>query len=295
MKQINKKQAFLVLILASAMLFTFLNSVEGYNYEYVNVTTRVNITNAMPEILEMFIEDPVILNAGSTKTVYCNATIRDWNGFNDIQSVNASLYYWLNESSSPHNDVFYFNESCVEISNDGQYIADYSCAFDVWYYAQNGTWTCNMTVESSMELTDNSAINTTVDPLYALNVTSVIDYGNLTVTETSTDVIANVTNFGNTFVNVSVLGYGATEGDGVGLVCELGDNISVENQRFFRDPVIWDDKTPLQSTDQDMGFTLDKPSQSTIPVIRSTYWQLFVPPNPFGECTGTVRFTATIP
>ena len=291
-----KTQNLLISVGIFLLLVFLVQGVEAYNYEYVNVTARVNVTNAMPEILEMFVTDPVVLSAGSTRTVYCNATIRDWNGFNDIQSVNATFYYFQNESGPDHNDVHYTNASCVETGNDGGVIADYSCGFDVWYYARNGTWICNMSVLSSADLGTSNVSSTSVEALYALNVTSVIDYGNLTVTETSDDVVANVTNLGNTFVNVSVLGYGVVEGDGLGLVCDIGANITVENQRFFNSVVVWDDKIPLSSVDQDMGFTLDRPSQNTVPVISSTYWQLYVPPpNPFGVCTGTIRFTATLP
>jgi hypothetical protein len=58
---------------------------QSYNYEFVNATSRVNITNAMPEILNISVDDPVTLSAGGTQVVSCNATIRDWNGFNDIR------------------------------------------------------------------------------------------------------------------------------------------------------------------------------------------------------------------
>jgi hypothetical protein len=283
-----------VLTLILALLIS--SSSLAYNYEHVNVTATVNVTNAGPEVLEVRPEDSVVLSAGGYKTVTCNATIRDWNGFNDVDNVNATLYYYLNDSSDPDDeDEHYTNATCVEASNDGQYLANYTCTFDVRYFAKNGTWTCNISANDTMSYDDSLAENGSVNALYALNVTDVIDYGELSVTDTSNNITATVTNFGNMDINVSVLGYGEVEGDGIGLVCDQGSNISVENQRFSSSLVNWDSKTPLDSTAQDMGFTISKPTSESNPITQDTYWQLYVPPNPFGECNGTIRFTATAP
>ena len=296
----QRKVTIMNIALALAFFFSIFfifseNANAQYNYDHVNVTTRVNITNAFPEILQMYIQDPITLNAGGIQTVFCNATIRDWNGFNDITSVNATFYYYLNESWHTDDDnEHYTNTSCVETDNDGVYIANYSCSFQVQYFAFNGTWTCNVTVEDNFGFMDSDNISTTINALYALNVTDVIDYGNLSVMDYSDNITATITNFGNTDINVSVLGYGLTEGDGIGLVCASGtNNISIEHQRFYNSLVEWNIKNPLSAVNQDMNLTLLKRVDDLTPVTWDTYWQLFVPPNPFGVCTGTVRFTAT--
>ena len=278
------------------ILFFSIQISAQYNYDHVNVTTRVNITDAMPEILNVTVDQDITLNAGGTRIVTCNATIRDWNGFNDLDTVSATFYYYLNESGDPDSgNVHYTNSSCVESSNDGEFIADYTCSFDVWYYANNGTWYCNVSVNDTYGFTDSAFNDTSINELYALNVTDVIDYGDLAVTDTSPDISAFITNFGNMDINVSVLGYGATEGDGYGLICDYGGNIDVEHQRFSGYTVAWDDKFPLAATEQDMNITLLQATDATAPVIWETFWQLYVPPNPFGLCTGTLRFTATSP
>jgi hypothetical protein len=287
-----------VLLFGLGMLLIVLSlgvNAQSYNYDLVNVTSRVNVTNAGPEILNLTVTNPVTLSAGGTQVVSCNATIRDWNGFNDIDVVNATLFYFENSSGPDNNDVHYTNGSCAEFSNDGVYLANYTCTFNVWYHANNGNWTCELNVNDTLSYNATEQINTTFNALFALNVTDVIDYGNLSVTDTSAEITATVTNFGNTAINVSVLGYGATEGDGLGLVCAQGSNISIEHQRFLSIASIYDDKTPLSATNQDLNITLPKPTQATIPVTEDTYWQLYVPPNPFGLCEGTVRFTATTP
>lgn len=301
MMKINKGKinliAFILLAVAISLSAT---TVISYNYDHVNVTSTVNVTNAPPTILDIQIDGEVgniTLNAGGFKTVYCNATIRDYNGFDDINVTNATFYYFLNSSSdSDDNNEHYTNASCVESANDGQYVANYSCSFQVNYFANNGTWYCNVSVNDSLAYKDDGTNTTGVNKLYALNVTDVIDYGNLSVTDTSNNITATVTNFGNTDINVSVLGYGLTQGDGIGLVCSVGTNISIENQRFSSNPADdWAAKTQLAITNQDVGATLTQQTDDVTAVTQNTYWQLYVPPNPFGVCNGTVRFTATVP
>lgn len=270
---------------------------QPYNYDHVNVTTRANITNAAPEILSVLIDQGVTLNAGNNKTVYCNATIRDWNGWDDVILVNATLFHETStHESADDGNTHYTNASCFNTGNDGSFTTEYSCGFDVIHYANNGTWTCNLTAEDSFFFTDSLANTTSINELYALNVTDTIDYGDLAVTDTSPEIPATITNLGNMNINVSVLGYGLTQGDGLGLVCTQGSNITVENQRFATSAAVdWTLKTPLQQTNQDMAITLNQPTDLTVPITFITYWQLYVPPNPFGLCTGTIRFTATAP
>ncbi len=294
MRYTTKNRIIQVSIIVLILFFALqANAQVGYP-DHMNVTTTVNITNALPVIINLSVEQDITLNVGSTKTVTCNATIRNWGGYNNLENVMGTFYYYLNESGDPDSgNVHYTNSSCAEISNDGEFIANYSCSFDVWYYANNGTWFCNVSVNESSGFSDSVFNDTTINALYALNVTDVIDYGDMLVFETSSNVSANITNFGNMNINVSVLGYGATEGDGLGLVCQYGDNIDVEHQRFSVTSVPWDDKTPLASTNQDMNITLFQPTDATAPVTWETFWQLYVPPNPMGICTGTLRFTAT--
>ncbi|MFA6073375.1 MAG: hypothetical protein WC758_04645 [Candidatus Woesearchaeota archaeon] len=292
---------FTYIVFGVVILVTFVSIVgfvSSYNYEYVNVSTRVNVTNAFPEVLNVTVGVPaptnITLNAGSTRTIYCNATIRDWNGYNDLTNVNATFYYFLNQSSEVDDgNVHYTNTSCSESINDGQYLANYSCALDIKYFAYNGTWYCNVTAIDNKNFTGSLNASTKINPLYALNVTDVIDYGNLSVTDYSENITAAITNYGNMNINVSVLGYGLTQGDGLGFVCQLGTNISVQYQRFASTAQPWSSKIPLAATNKDMGATLLKQTDDLTPVTLDTYWQLYVPPNPFGLCTGTVRFTAT--
>ncbi len=288
-----------------ALLYNALFSLSysvGPNYRNVSIDTRVNITNAKPEILLVTVTDPITLNAGSTKYVECNATIRDWNGGNTITNVSASLWdnNTVTQADPDDNNNHYTNSSCTSTSVNGYY-ANFTCGFYLYYYANNGSnWVCNVTVVDSYAFnasvgSNDSAFNTTtVNALLALNVTPLIDYGDMAVGDTSGPEEANVTNIGNLAINVSVKGYGSAPGDGLAFVCQIG-NISISNEKYSLNASgdFLLDYTALSSTfAQIANLTLSQQTNDTQQVVNSTYWRLYVPPNPFGICNGTIVFQA---
>jgi D-mannonate dehydratase len=147
-----------------------------------------------------------------------------------------------------------------------------------------------------------SRTNTTViDPLYALNVTSSLNYGNLAVEDYSNNLTANITNFGNMNINVSVYGYGGTDftqGENLSMICQYG-NISINWERYSLTDNgpgdAFENKTSLTSTPTDMNLTVYHRLDDSAESFNNTYWQLYVAPNPFGTCNGTVVFTAVAP
>lgn len=297
-----------VFVLTSLLLFIAILGIIGTsysigpNYRNISVDTTVNITNSKPEVLIVDIDNGIsniTLNAGSTRLVTCNSTVLDYNGGNTIANVTAVFYDGnsVNHTMPEDNNSMYYNTSCLEQSVNGYY-ANYTCTFVVEYYANaSNNWICNVTAN---DVYDFNGIdygwnyNTTeINTLYALNVTSLIDYGDLAVEDTSTAQEANITNFGNVAINVSVYGYGVTPGDGLAMNCDVG-NITIANEKFSLnqtgDFVV--DYTSLSSVAQDIGLTIPHQLNDSQQEINSTYWRLFVPPNPFGVCNGTVVFQA---
>lgn len=281
-------------------------NVIGTNYRNVTVWTYVNITNSRPEVTGISIYDAdnaslpnITVTAGGVKSVVCNASVRDWNGFNDIVSANATLYYSLNQSNdSDDNNTHYTNSSCVLNYSIDAYSGIYSCAFVVYYYANNGTWKCNVTVKDSYSNPNSSGTggNTTYFyPVYALNVTDGINYGNVAVEEYSDNRTANLSNLGNTAINISVEGYGINRSDGLAMNCTHG-NISVANERFSANATTdFGSKIALSSSSSVIaGLKILKQTTNTL-AINVTYWQLYVPPNPAGNCTGFIIFSAGAP
>ncbi len=286
--------ALLLALLSYNALFSFGYSV-GPNYRNVSIDTRVNITNAAPEILLVSLPTAVTLSAGASTAVECNVSARDWNGYGDINVTNATLYHSSSSSTAADdNNTHYTDPNCTRTAQNGAY-ANYTCSFPVEYYALNGTWTCNATVTDNSSFNDSSSNTTTVNQLLALNVTSLIDYGNMAVGDTTaTGVEANVTNFGNQNINISVKGYGSAEADGLAFVCQVG-NITIDNERFSLNQtgIFTVDYTSLGAAFQQIpALTMLQQTNDSQQVVNSTYWKLYVPPNPFGQCNGTVVFQA---
>jgi hypothetical protein len=288
---------FCLLVLLAGMFVVTITT----SYDATNVSVRANITQSRPIILSVFVDDGingplnVTLTEGAYRLVTCNVTVRDYNGYGDIRLMNATFFHITSShGAADDNNTHYTNTNCSTIGNDGQYIGYYACPFSVAYYANNGTWTCNATAEDSKPY-QNSLFNTTIiEQLFAINVTDIIDYGNLAVEDTSTDRTANVTNFGNMNLNITVFGYGAVQNDGLSMVCEVG-NISVDSQHYsVNGTAVFADKQILESGAQWVNaLTVFQQTNDTVLVTNATYWQLYVPPNPFGVCNGTVVFEAT--
>ena len=75
----------------------------------------------------------------------------------------------------------------------------------VAYYANNGSqWTCNFTVMDDNNLTSSKTNQTTISGLIAIETPNELDFGNLSVSQTSADKYLNVTNAGNVDINISV-------------------------------------------------------------------------------------------
>ncbi len=297
--------SFLISLIMSQLSFA-VNGI-GSNHKNVTVTTHANITNARPEILNLTVYESlnysyrnVTVSAGYLKTVLCNASVRDWNGFNDIIYANGTL--WHSSSSydaADNNNSHYTNSSCtLNTTGTPDVYGIYVCSFDVWYYSNNGTWTCNVSVMDTYNKSSSLTNTTLFLPVYALNVTDGIDYGNVPVEGYSFDVPANLTNLGNMPINISVEGYGTRRNDGLAMNCTVG-NISVQWERYSLTNGI-DSNTYLTSTtsltstlggNPMVNLTIPKQNTSSLS-FNTTYWSLYVPPNPFGNCTGVIIFTA---
>lgn len=292
--------ALLASIFLYNALFSFSYSI-GPNYRNVSVDTRVNITNSKPDVISVVVENPITLNAGGLQIIWCNATVRHYS--NDSYIVSA--FFWDNltdnQSGPDHGTGHYTNTSCTATSIIG-YFANYTCNFSLQYYANNGSqWICNVTATSTYPFNGTTVGNstslsntTTINALLALNVTSLINYGNMAVGDTSTPQTANVTNFGNQNINISVRGYGNTSGDGLAFVCMIG-NITVANEKYSLNKT-GDFVINYLSLSSNFtlipSLTLPQQTNDSQQVINSTYWRLYIPPNPFGQCNGTVVFEA---
>lgn len=299
----SERSRFLVLaalLAIVALVSQFgMGSGPGPNYRNYTVDTRVNITGSPPVIMDISTPATVTLNAGGLTNITCNVSIRDYNGWNDISSggnVNATFFTApATETSADDNSTHYTNASCARTGQNG-YFSNYTCGFQVNYYANNGSWTCHVRVNDSYGLTDNATNTSTINALYALNVTPNIDYGNIVAGEYSNNITANITNFGNRPINITVLGYGQTLGDNLSFVCVEG-NLSVDLQHFSVNSTHnWTQKQALNSTYAQINDLTIAKAVDAAASFNTTYWELYVDPNQVaaGECNGTIIFQAEV-
>ncbi len=266
---------------------------------YFNGSSGGGLGTNPPYISSVLLEDGVgtppnelDLTAGTTSTINCNVTVFDDDGYGDIDSVSATLYSRTVSASSPDDNTnHYTTPSCTFNTGSGN-VANYTCVFLVWYYAVNGTWTCEATATDGTD-TSTGEDSSTMNQLYALNITPVLlDYGDISEGEISSEFMVNVTNIGNTVLNVSVRGYGKVSGDGLSFICQQ-ENITIGAERYGAVSSSYSAKTPLTTDFTHMGITIPSTQDGT-PSRKESYWQLQVPTSgePRGRCNGTIVFQA---
>jgi len=289
-------------------LQTFTQNLSNANYNWSiecydsvqnkgeNKTYILNVSVYYPIIITAVSDQDIMLNPGSYKSINCNFTVRDGNGATDIAKVNASMYRnYVAYNAFDDDNNHYTNSSCVQTQISGDE-ANYTCNFQLNYFAENGTWLCNSTATDLSYLQEINFTNTLVQPLYALNVSSpLIDYGDVSAGNYSIEKTMNVTNLGNNPLNVTVFGYGGNDsvaGNGYAFFCNSGNNITIDNEKYaISQSTPFFSKTSLTSTDTDIGFTIEKQTIPFIEKMNQSYWQMFAPPMPIANCQGTIRFT----
>ncbi|MFH1916366.1 MAG: hypothetical protein ABIJ21_03820 [Nanoarchaeota archaeon] len=283
-----------LLIAATSLLMIGLVGV-AVSYDQTTVSTQVNITQSAATVANIVINQggPINLSEGTDLNVVCNVTITDYSGLSDIDKVNAT-FHRSNTSvfADAENNTVYKNTNCsYNYSIDANNFA-YYCDFNVTYYAYNGSWNCTVFVNSTLNYTQNGTNFSTIYPLYAVNVTDAVDFGNLSVFDTSDVSEINVTNWGNQPLNLTIYGYGGNSnasGGGLAFVCPIGTNISIGNVRWTSLGNISYDTMVAMTSGPRVVQNITVPKQMTDELsINTTYVKTYIPPNPFGVCNGTI-------
>ena len=275
----------------------FILCMDQANNTNKSATRNLNISVYPPVIQNILADQNITLNAGSIIGAKCNFTVIENNGVSDLSLVNATFRFYSTPYSNPDNyNNHYTNTSCQIISTNAT-ANNYSCIFYMQYYANNGSWYCNISASNVQLQSDNDSNTTSIDALFALNVSlSTLDYGDIVAANYSTDQTLVLTNSGNQAINISVKGYGGTDpvaGAGNAFAC-VTYNISITNERYAKAAaVLFASKTQLSSTNQDMGTTIAKQTLPATPMTNTTYWQVYAPPGKVEFCTGTIAMTVT--
>lgn len=337
-KYMEASIALMILVIFASFIFTGLMfTTDSVSAETVNITNRtviaiVNVTNTEPNITAVHFDDlddipanEIDLVANNVTFAYCNATVFDYNGWRDIQPnlTNATAYISsVGRDGATDNNHRYRNESCgscrqavaseIPAGADVSLYARCDCKFAILYYANHSSdWICNITISDNggtavnnrTNLTDSDATSdsVTINKLLAVDTNYILDYGNLSVTQTSTEIVHNVTNTGNIDLNLTLRGYGGqNESLGINstMVCDFG-NISFGNQRYvtgLQNQGTTDFETMINLTNSTKGTNLTlfrRTNDQTYGNDRNgTLWRLYVPLSVGGLCNGTIIFGA---
>ncbi len=323
-KILQMKVGILILLevaLIVGIFFVFNDSlVSGDIGDNVTVSTQLQVGNVSPEVVNVSINNDdatITLVANSTKTVFCEVLVRDYNNDSTINNITARLFDNTDSAydNSDDNNLHYTNNSCyINTSfgswngiNDDDYLAFANCTFAVEYYAQPGTWNCTAEVTDHSSLTDRGYDTSSIDQLLAVGLPSTINYGTVNATFVSAENATNVTNFGNVALNLSLSGYGVSEGDGLAMNCTLGSvgTIDLDYEKYnltSSTPGVLSlthfegNYTNLTDTPTVKEFDLNYRQNDTdqgVDDYNTTYWRIYVPLGVAGTCNGTILFGAT--
>ncbi len=256
---------------------------------FILMSLQATNTGAYDVSIQSVEIEPIIYPAAGTYiTVYCNATIIDYDGTGNISSINATIYN--SDTAGPDdeddNNNHYTNASCSTSSYGNT--TNVSCGFLLWYYAEPGTnWYCSITADDGGS-TDISSLQFKVEELQALTISEIgfsDRTGNaLDLGEISEQATMNITNIGNTNISVSI--------SGSDMSCDQG-TIPVENQRYsttdgfgYRDGTSLTDRATTVA-----GLTI--PFRTDSVAVSYLYWLIQIPDTGvIGNCTGTISASA---
>ena len=281
-------------------------------------TTTVSVVNDKPWILRADIniyknvgDASIDLSENTTVQIFCNATVYDNNGYGDISTINATLHSNLTTGpgTADDNNNHYLNTSCTLFGGSGT-SRGAECQFTVWYYANNATWVCNMSVIDSGVNFNSSIGYKDINVLAALNVPATIDFGTVTPGQNSSNVKVNVTNTGNDIIDLSIYGYANnfTTSDNA-MNCTNGFNISLGNMRYnvtarfgaafcvpgdFNYTYGYWNLTNSSNAKNWTQFSLGERQNDALESRNETCWMLQVPVGAGGTCRGIVSFSAFV-
>lgn len=306
-------EVLLVLAILSFVSVPLIGKVYAVvNTSNVTVATLLQVGNVFPQIESVRVNNGVavtlIPNATSNATVLL--VVRDYNGEADIQNATVTVFHNTNSfylDSDDNNRHYSSTSLCYINTSFGDiYQVNITCPIPLEYYAEPGTWNASVTVYDNASLSNFNSTNFTVNTLLALGLPNSIDYGIVNATEVSAERAVNVTNFGNTYMNLSVRGYAVTPGDNLSMNCSLGyfKNISINYEKYNITSSILGSQTlsefqgnytNLSSATVIRRFDLAYRQNDAAPFTddtNATYWRIYVPLGVAGSCRGNIIFGA---
>lgn len=300
MKKMNMVLAISLLIMAIPFVLANPNNVTD---ETINTTLTVNAVpyfTAGPTLEDNVLApaDELDLFPNTQTTVWCNGTADDQNGFADLVSVSGVLYHESSTAGAADDALNHYTAADCDVSLavDGTF----SCAFDLEFYALNGTWTCDVNVTDTASQSNVSNDTSAVTQLLAIDVDNGdIDFGSLAMgtNTTTTDYTKTVTNQGNIQIDLQLDAWSdfaaPDANDANAMDCTSG-SLGVDWLRYsLAATTNYDSKTSLVQAGavSETSFDLAAGAASS----RSVYFGIGVPTSGLGgSCTGVLSFTGIV-
>jgi hypothetical protein len=275
------------------------NCTDQFGNTGSSFTYNLTVNASGPIISGVYATSPIILQSATTANAECNATIVLSDISRGITLLNATLYDPLQASylSADDNNNHYTNTTCEQTGKSGV-LENYSCTFALWYYANNASWACTISAMDTDQASSTESIGTYVNELVSFGVnSSVLEYGEVAVDDTSG--ITNITmyNLGNKDLNVSLLGFAVNEDDNLAMVCGQNTNIPIQFERYSISSLSsYDGMISLTGDSAMVGnFTLYQRTEEILHSndVNSTYWRIRVPAPAVSNCSGVISLAAS--
>ena len=261
---------------------------------FIIIFVLINIARAtIPTVGAVTATDPVVLTAGGSVIVWCNATVDDADGYTNISSVNATFWDPIATTEGGANDYnsHYTNTSCDISNNISSTAINVSCELSVHYSANPVDWTCKLIADDGTGTGSNNTTTVTINTLKAINVSSTLTFPETALGAVATEQNITVNNIGNSEIDVSLDGYGSVDGDGYAMVCSLG-TIPLLNLKY--NLTASQDFTANMTSLTDLAvtltdFNLAAETTDNVASTKDIYWKIQVPSTEVGgSCSGKI-------
>ena len=288
----------IILVLATICLFvtlaTIVSAIEiptNVTVDYDPIVSTILLTDSDAGTLQIWAND--------SRTFNCTGVVTDNDGFADIQAVNATIWGFNSTFAGADSaGVHYTNTSCTKFGGSGN-TSSFNCAFTVQHNTQNGTWTCNVSVNDTYARSATNQTTNTVDVFKSISVPlQTIQFGAYAHSQNSGTVDKNVTvnNTGNVKFNISIDAYRSSgiPADNNSMTCASG-TLPVSSIVYSVNPGVTAlSKTALVDAPTIISANVSvTPFGSLIPVSYSFYLGIIIPAtNASGACSGFLDVSA---
>lgn len=270
----------------------------------LSLNTPLYFINLTVEDLITSPENELDLTPATTTKITCSGVVEDPTGTPTL-SVIYSEFFSTSSSfgSADDNNNHYTNSTCEANSSYGTINQTLvNCTFDIEYYSEADTWTCQVNVTDSHSSAITETDTTQINTLLAIGADSPMDFGVIDATAVSSEKINQVINYGNVPINLSLNGFGQAPLDGNAMECGAQDieigymkfNLTASNSSNItlqESEAIYENLTSTPTIKEfNLNFRQDDLSNDA---NKSTYWRVYVPQGVNSNCSGNIILGAT--